>query len=421
VTPLAAYLRSLDPRLPRAVWLLQLGGLVNSFGNGVVLPFLIIYLHNVRGIPVAVATATAATNSGCALVSGFVAGSLSDRVGPRRVLAGSLLLMTVAISFFPFIHSAWQAFLLNGLLGSGSGSFWPSQSSMLAALAPQERRHAGFALQRVSMNLGVSLGGLTGGLIASTAHPRTFTVLFVLDACTFVAYAFVLMTLPRPEPIPHEHRGSYRQVARDRTFIGYVALNAVFMAAAMAALVELLPPFAKNQAHVSETGIGALWAVESIVIVVAQLPVAKLVEGRRRMHGLALMGIVWAASLFAFDAIGYWTTATGAAVLMAVVAAVFALGECLHGTIHAPLAADLAPPAYVGRYMALSSQSWQIGWIVGPLGGGYLLQYHPYLLWLVCGALCLVGAAWALALEHRLPARVRTTPRAEVAVVAEVG
>ena len=44
-----SYLRSLNPRLPLPVWLLQVGGLANSFGNGLALPFLVIYLHNVRG------------------------------------------------------------------------------------------------------------------------------------------------------------------------------------------------------------------------------------------------------------------------------------------------------------------------------------------------------------------------------------
>ena len=44
------WLRGLDPRLPREVQLLQLGGLANAFGNGVVLPFMLIYLHNVQGI-----------------------------------------------------------------------------------------------------------------------------------------------------------------------------------------------------------------------------------------------------------------------------------------------------------------------------------------------------------------------------------
>ena len=44
------FLSSLNPRLPRTVQLLQLGGLMNAFGNGLVVPFLLIYLHNERGI-----------------------------------------------------------------------------------------------------------------------------------------------------------------------------------------------------------------------------------------------------------------------------------------------------------------------------------------------------------------------------------
>ena len=43
------YLRSLDPRLPRSVWTMEIGGLANAFGNGLAFPFLFIYLHNVRG------------------------------------------------------------------------------------------------------------------------------------------------------------------------------------------------------------------------------------------------------------------------------------------------------------------------------------------------------------------------------------
>ena len=73
----ASYLRSLNPQLPRPVWLLRVGGLTNAFGNGVVLPFLIIYLHNVRGIPLGLAGLAAAVNSAAALCSGFVAGFLT--------------------------------------------------------------------------------------------------------------------------------------------------------------------------------------------------------------------------------------------------------------------------------------------------------------------------------------------------------
>ena len=405
-----AYLRSLNPDLPRPVWLLQVGGLTNSFGNGVVLPFLIIYLHNVRGIPLGLAGLAAAVNSAAAFVSGFVAGSLSDRIGSRRVLIGALLIMSVAISLFPLIRNEWHAYALNVLLGTGSGSFWPSQSAMLTGLTPQRSRHSAFAVQRLTMNLGVALGGAVGGLIATVAHPRSFTVLFLLDAATFLVYAIVLTALPTPAIHPVDERGRYADVVRDRPFMRYVALNALFITIGMAVIVELLPPYAKNYAGVNEREIGLLWMVNSIVVVLAQLPIAKLGEGRSRMRALALMGVIWSGTMLLIGVAGFWFNATSAFLLMCVAVVAFAIGECLHGIVHGPLTADLAPPALVGRYMAFGSQSWQVGWIIGPAVGGFALQHAPNLLWPVAAALNLVAAGGALALERYLPRSVARAP-----------
>ncbi len=404
------YLKSLDPHLPRPVWVLQGGGLVNAFGNGMVLPFLIIYLHNVRGVPLGLAGLIAAANSAAALVTGFVAGSLADRIGPRNVLMVALFVMASAIATFPLIREAWHAFALSAALGAGSGAFWPSQSALVNGLTPPQRRHSAFAVQRVTMNLGVALGGVAGGAIASTAHPTTFTIMFLLDAGTFLGYVVVLSRLASPELHPEREAGSYRQVIADRAFIGYVSLNALFIAASMAVFVELLPPFAKNQAGVSELGIGVIWFVDAIAVVVFQLPVAKLLERRRRMQGLALMGVIWASVMLAVGAGGYWLAGAAATAALAAASLVFAFGECLHGAIHVPLAADLAPARLIGRYMAFSSQSWQVGWIVGPAAGGFILQHQPYALWPIAAAANLIGAGWALGLERRLPKAVRRTP-----------
>jgi MFS family permease len=405
----AGYLRSLNPRLPRDVWVLQAGGLVNSFGNGIMLPFLVIYLHNVRGIPLGIAGLVAATNSVCGFTSGFAAGTFSDRIGPRRVLAASLGVMSVATGLFPLVHHAWQALVLYGISGLGSGGFWPSQSTLLSALAPKDRRHSTFATQRVSMNLGVAVGGLVGGFIASWS----FTALFLFDAGTFLAYVVVLLRVTEPDLHPERETGSYLEVVRNRVFMSYTLLNALVIAASVAIWVELLPPFAKNQAHVSSKGIGLLWAIDSLVVVVAQLPVAKLAEGKRRMRSLALMSLAFAAALLGFDAAGYWTSGWVAAGLMAAITVVFAAGECLHGTIHVPLSADLAPPRVVGRYLAFASQSWQIGWIIGPAGGGFILQHAPFALFPVAAALQVAAAGWATALERILPREARRTPHVE--------
>jgi MFS family permease len=404
------YLKSLDPRLPRNVYVLQLGGLVNAFGNGVVIPFMIIYLHNVRGISLGVAGLAAATQSASALCSGFVAGTLSDRIGAKRVLFGALGVATVAFALMPAIHTAAEAFAVYIVWGIGSGAFWPSQSTLLAGVTPPARRAPSYALQRLTMNLGVALGGIVAGLIATVADPRSFTVLFLINCGTFVAYMVVLTQVHAPELHPERETGRWRDVGRDRTFVAYTILNAAFMAAAISLMVELLPAFAKNVTKVNERQIGIIFALDSIGIVLFQLPLAKLLEGRRRMKGLAAMGVVWAIALMLVWGAGEWTTATAAAVVLCGAMLVFALGECLHGAIHAPLGVDLAPPRLLGRYLALSSLSWQVGWIIGPAGGGFLLQHIPLLLWPLAAAVNLVCAFAALALERKLPAHVRLTP-----------
>jgi MFS family permease len=147
------------------------------------------------------------------------------------------------------------------------------------------------------------------------------------------------------------------------------------------------------------------------VIVFAQLPVAKLAEGRRRMHALAAMGVLWAAALLGIGAAGTWLDTRQAFALMAVAVVVFGIGECLHGIVHGPLTADLAPAPLVGRYMALGSQSWQIGWIIGPALGGFALQHAPNLLWPAAAAVNLAAAGAALGLEPHLPRTARRAPR----------
>jgi MFS family permease len=413
--PLAAYLRSLNPELPRSVWILQAGGLANFFGNGVVIPFLIIYLHNVRGISLTVAGLVVATNSAVAIPSGILAGTLSDRLGARRVLAAALLTMAGSIALFPLITEAWHAFLLNGALGLGSGAFWPAASSLLTALTPVHRRHAAFGLQRVTMSLGFGLGGLTGGLIATADSPRSFAILFLLDAATFVAFAFILGALPSPPAHAHDEPGSYRHVLRNRPFMRFAWLNVAFIAAGVVLLNELVPVFVKNEAGVSESLIGVFFLVHTAAIVVAQLPITKWSEGRRRMVVLAAMAVVWAVCWLAVLAMGAWLHGAPAFGVLAGVAILFALGACLHGSVAGPIVVDLAEPHVMGRYMAVSSLSWQVAFVVGPAVGGAVLDAQPLALWPVAAAVLLASAGVSLALERTLPDGARRNPAHPVA------
>jgi MFS family permease len=412
------FLRSLDPQLPRSVQTLQLGGLVSALGNGMLIPFLFIYLHNVRGIGLGVAGLVVGTNAVVSVVAGPVAGTLVDRRGGKRVLAGSLAVLAAGYGAFALVHAPWQGFVAAVVTGIGNGFFWPAQSTLLAALSPVDRRHATFAMQRVMMNLGIGVGALVGGLIADTERPGTFLALFLLDAATFVAYLGVLLVAV-PEPaVGHDEqagrRGSYREVVGHGAFVGVVGLNTLFVFAGMSGF-ELLPVFAKNEVGVDEQAIGLIFFVNTVVIVLAQLPIAKLSEGHRRMRMLAVLGLLWGACWVAVSIVGGSVDGTTAAVLLAVVMAAFGIGECIHGAVQAPLVSDLAEPRLLGRYMALSALSWQLGFAAGPAIGGFLLSVSPLGTWLVWAALCAAGAVLSIVLERAIPAAIRRTPVAQPA------
>ena len=403
------FLRSLNPRLPRSVQLLRLGGLMNAFGNGLVVPFLLIYLHNERGIGLGVAGLVLATNAGVSLISGPVGGVLVDRFGGKAMLTTALGFLTLGFIGYAFVQSPWQGFLASAVTGIGNGFFWPAQSTLLAGLTTRAQRSATFAMQRVVMNLGIGLGGVVGGFIAS----ESFQALFVLDALTFVAYAAVL-TVFVPEPARREARperpGSYRTVFRHKVFMALMVANSVYIGAGIAQL-EILPAYAKNEAGVSEQGIGWLFFINTIVIVLLQLPTTRLAEGRRRVPLLALLGAVSAAAWLLVPLSGLWLTGAAAFALLAVAVAVFALGECLHGAVQPALVVDLADHSLLGRYMAMSALSWQVGFMVGPAVGGALLAASPTGLWVVMASVLFCGGLATLALERGLPAGLRRVPR----------
>src|SRR3990172_10511697 len=113
------------PPLPRSVATLQVGGLMNSFGNGIVLPFMFIYLHNVRGIGLAVAGLIMATHALASIVAGPVFGSQIDRFGGKAMLAVSLVILTIGYAAHALVHEPGEGFVAAAVTGIGVGGFWP--------------------------------------------------------------------------------------------------------------------------------------------------------------------------------------------------------------------------------------------------------------------------------------------------------
>jgi MFS family permease len=151
-----------------------------------------------------------------------------------------------------------------------------------------------------------------------------------------------------------------------------------------------------------------LLLANAATVAVAQVPIARFAEGRRRVAMSALAGWIFAGACLLVVVAGA-SARFGYAALVAAVVAV-GVGECLHTTVLMPLTAELAPAGLRGRYMAAMGFSWWIGLAVAPALGAPLLGVSPVATFLVAAVVAAGAAVAALALERRLPATARLTP-----------
>jgi MFS family permease len=391
------------------VWIVQVGIFLNMLGYGAVLPFEIIYLHDGRGFSLGLAGLVVGTVNGLAVIAAPVAGMLIDRVGARATAAGAGIALAVGYGGLAFAHTPRQAFIAAAAAGAGNGGLGPSQSALLASIASPELRHRATAVSRVAVNIGFGLGGALGGLVAAQGL-NGFVVLFLANAVTYVLYVVILVLAVREDPRPTPVVGGYRLVFRDRPFIRLALTNIAVIAVGWGVLPWIVPPYAHGEIGVGSRLIGLLLLANALTVVLAQIPVVKLAEGRRRAVAMAIGSLAFVAAcllLVGADLVGS-NYAYG--VLLAAAIA-FGVGECFYSIALMPLVADLAPPALRGRYMATIGMSWWLGLALAPTVGTQLLSVSPRATMLLAAGVALAAGLSILALERKLPSAIRLTPR----------
>jgi MFS family permease len=201
-----------------------LGVAVDALGVGLVLPFLVIYLHEVRDIPVSTVGVLAALPAVVALALVGPIGVLVDRLGPRKVQLGALVCSGLGALTLAAAEGVAVAALAMLLTGVGHAAFWPANQSLVAAVLPSEERARFFGVSFTLLNAGIGIGGVIGALYVSVEDPSTFTTVYLLDALSFlgplVVLAWPLRHVGGPVALPHDSPdgGSYREVLHDPVF-----------------------------------------------------------------------------------------------------------------------------------------------------------------------------------------------------------
>lgn len=405
------------PELPPRAWMLLGGDAFSSIGSGLVMPFLIVYLHRVRGIDLATGGAALSMLAFAGLVGGPVSGVLVDRLGARNAWVFALVVEALGAALIIFIREPWQAFVALAVFGFGIAVSWPALFSAFNSVVSPAQRPTMFAAHYALLNAGFGIGGIIGGLVVRIDAPRTFELVFALDALSFLVLAVFLMTLRevglryRSED-PEESPGSYRAVLRDRVFLRVWLLAVVLIIVGYSQLTSSFPAYATGEGGISTRALGFVFATNTFVIVVAQLVVLRALAGILRTRALVLLSGLWAACWLATLGGGQLEGGGLAGVVFAFALALFALGETIVAATVAPIVNDLASDALRGRYNGLYSLSWSVGSVIGPAAAGFMLDRDlasPLFVALIVG--CAVAALLASWLENDLPIEANVITR----------
>src|SRR5207248_5657672 len=171
--------------LSRPVLILQAGNALNYFGYGLVLPFEIIYLHQVRGFSTSTAGLVLAATMGSSAIVTPPTGALLDRYSAKALVVAGSFASALGYAGLAFVERPWQAFACSIVGGAGLGAAGTASRTLVIKLVTQEQRTAAFALNRVAGNFGIGAGATIGGfIVAATQQLSAFQILYLFDAIT---------------------------------------------------------------------------------------------------------------------------------------------------------------------------------------------------------------------------------------------
>ncbi len=377
---------------------IHVGNALGAFGLGFTVPYLYVYVAQVRDLGATTAGLVLAVFAVAALVVLPLAGRAIVRRGALPVLLTALVTASVGSLSLGLASSATTVLLSAAALGAGQAVMQPALATMIVDCSTAENRSRDFATQFFLQNLGLGVGGLIGGHLVDATRAGSFTLLFSIQAAMFLLLVGVMATVRMPRapkvagaPAGTAAKGSWKQLLGNRAMVQLCVLGFVLFFACYGQFESGLSAYGVEAAGISTSALGTALAANTAVIVVAQFAVLRFVARRRRSRVIAAVGLIWAFAwgVAGFAGLGETSQAMATAAFVSTYA-LFGLGEAMLSPTVAPLVADLAPTGMAGQYNSAFALVKQLALAVGPAVGGPMgaSLHAPYI---VSFLLCSLG------------------------------
>lgn len=364
-------------KLPHEMWVIFFTTLINRSGT-MVIPFLALYLTSQRNASAAEAGLVIAVYGLGALITGPVMGRISDKFGALKIMRLSLIFSGISLFIFSFIKDYYLILLVTFIWSIISEAFRPANMSLISEVVDSSQRRTAFALSRLAINIGMSIGPVIGGFLSLI----NFSLLFYVDGLTALSAGIYLsltkLNLLNSEtpPINIADTKQKLSVFKDKTFLfflaGIIPVNIVFFQH-----LGAMPIFVVNDLGYSTASFGLFLAVNTILIIIAEVPLNELMSSWKYKNSLVwgalLCSIGFGSMAFINESIGLITTII-----------IWTFGEMIFFPVTAAYVSEIAPANKRGEYMGYFQMTFSIGFMIGPwLGTEIYERTEPFYLWLI--------------------------------------
>ncbi|MEP0804881.1 MAG: MFS transporter [Chloroflexota bacterium] len=402
---------------PRLFWVVVAVSFIDRIGGTLLFPFFALYITQKFNVGMTQAGILLGMSSLFGLIGSTVGGALTDKFGRKQLILFGLVFSALSTLTFGLVNNLSTLYPLMIVVGLLSSVAHPAHDAMIADILPENQRQEGFGVLRVVGNLSWMIGPTIGGIVANI----NFFYLFVIDAVISCVVAVIIFrTIPETKPEPHAHAAGeslwqtvlgYRVVLKDLAFMAFMTAG-ILMMVVYQQMYSTLSVYLRDNHGTTPSGYGFLMTTSAITVVLFQFWVSRLIKRRPPflmmafgtlfyMIGFTLFGIVAAYILFVLNIV------------------IITIGEMIVVPTSQSIAANFAPEAMRGRYMAIFGLSWAIPSTIGPGAAGYILDnFNPNLLWFIGGLLCGLSALAYYALHLRLKSRPEFAPAKEAVLPA---
>ncbi|MBK7629292.1 MAG: MFS transporter [Ignavibacteriales bacterium] len=362
--------------LPHDMWVLFFTSLINRSGT-MVLPFLALYLTKKIGVSPAEAGTALLVYGAAAFLAAPITGKLSDKLGSLKVMKFALFGSGILFFVYSFVSDYYWILVASFILAAVNEAFRPANLSMITEIVAPSQRRIAFALNRLAINAGMSVGPVIGGFLTLI----DYHYLFYANAVASIAAGIYLsttkwssLTAEKIEEVSIEKPQLRFEILNDKSFLFFlfaiIPANLVFFQH-----LGALPLYIVDDLGYTTAAFGLFGAINTVLIIFLEVPLNNWMNDtpykKSLMIGALLAGIGFG---------GFAIANTVVPLVIAIV--VFTFGEMVFFPITAAYTSEIAPANKRGEYMGYYQMTFSFAFSAGPWLGTVVYQhYGSVILW----------------------------------------